>query len=257
MAYLLTLGAFVIPVTAAFWSWKLWYTAKLTSRNVSRLESFFQAALRESSFEEVERVLRKNHESLASMPSGAASVLFHPRMVKNLMSSHSVIHLELLASRPFLESLPNRLRAVEVVVREMISAAASPLQSAVVSKYGGIEHLEFTDAEKKIIDATFQNPAWYQDTNAHYPLIITAINKIESRELDDAYNSPDENYIASQGVAKRATCPIYLAVKTEVLAIESALEAGAEEDFYISDLYQIMHKIRKRPVLLSITHKSS
>ncbi len=79
VAYLLTLGAFVIPVTAAFWSWKLWYTAKLTSRNVSRLESFFQAALRESSFEEVERVLRKNHESLASMPSGAASVLFHPR----------------------------------------------------------------------------------------------------------------------------------------------------------------------------------
>jgi hypothetical protein len=145
-----------------------------------------------------------------------------------------------------LESLVNRLQAVEVVAREMISAGASPLQSAVVSRYGGIEHLQFTDAERKVISATFQNPDWYHDANAHYPLTITAINRIQSGELDDAYNTPDENYVSNQGVARRATCPIYLAVKTEVLAIEAALEAGVEKDFYISDLFDILRNIFQR-----------
>jgi hypothetical protein len=95
--YLLTLGAFLIPVIAALLGWRWWYTAKLTNRSMPLLESFFQAALRESVFDEVERVLRKNRECLVFMPAPAASVLFHPRMVKHLMGSHSVIHLELLA----------------------------------------------------------------------------------------------------------------------------------------------------------------
>jgi hypothetical protein len=244
--YSLTLGAFLIPVSTALLGWRWWYRAKLTARSMPLLESFFQVALRESVFDEVERVLRKNRESLVSMPAAAAAVLFHPRMVKRLMESHSSIHLELLAHRPILEALENRLLAVEVVVREMISVGASPLQSAVVWRYKGIEHLQFTDAEKKVIDATFQDPNWYHDANAHYSLTITAINRIQSGELDDAYNKADENYVSDQGVARRATCPIYLAIKTEVLAIEAAIRAGIEKDFYVSDLFDILRNIFQR-----------
>jgi hypothetical protein len=122
-------------------------------------------------------------------------------------------------------------------------AGVSPLQSAVVERYGGIEHLQYRDSERALIADTFGNPHWYHDANAHYPLIITAINRIESGELDALYNQPDENYVATQGVSKRATCPLYLAIKTEVIAIGSAVDEGVEEDFYISDLWQILMKI--------------
>jgi hypothetical protein len=36
---------------------------------------------------------------------------------------------------------------------------------------------------------------------------------------------------------------LYLAIKTEVIAIDSAVDQGVEEDFYISDLWQILMKI--------------
>lgn len=243
VTYLLSLGSFVLPVSGAFIAWFLWWNARLSSRNLPRLEDLLQSALREGEFDEVDRVLRRNHDRLASIPPGAATVLFNPRLVHQMVNSQSFVHLQLLAQRPFLEALENRLRAVETVVREVLTAGASPLQSAVVERYGGIEHLQYTDSERALIAATFEQPHWYHDTNAHYPLIISAINKIESGELDTLYNRPDENYVATQGVSKRATCPLYLAIKAEVIAISSAIEESVEEDFYISDLWQILEKI--------------
>jgi hypothetical protein len=243
VTYLLTLGAFVLPVSAAFIAWLLWFDCELSNRNLPQLEAFLQTALREGKFDEVDRVLRRNHDRLALIPSVAATVLFSPRLVQQMVSSQSFVHLELPAHRPILESLQNRLQAVETVVREILMSGVSPVQSAVVEKYGGIEHLQYTSSERALIAATFKNPHWYHDTNAHYPLIITAINKIESGELDALYNQPDENYVATQGVSKRATCPVYLAIKTEVIAIGSAVDEGVEDDFYISDLWQILMKI--------------
>jgi len=243
VSYLLTLGAFVVPVAAALASWQLWYNARLSDRNLVGLEPFLQTALQQSEFQEVDRILRKNLDRLVTIPAEAASLLFDPRVVRRLVSSHSFLHLELLARRPFLESLSNRLQAVEVVVREMLELGASPIQSAVVSEWGGIEHPRYSEQDKKLITVTFQDPDWYHDTNAHYPLIITAINKIQGGALDESYNRPDENYAARQGVSKRATCPIYLAVKTEVLAIDRALKVGSAKDFYVSDLFQILQKI--------------
>ena len=243
VTYLLTLGAFALPMSAALIAWLLWFSAKLSSRSLPQLEAFLQTALREAEFDEVDRVLRKNHDRLANIPPGAATVLFNPRLVHQMVSSQSFVHLELLAQRPFLESLENRLQAVETLVREILMAGVSPLQSAVVERYGGIEHLQYTDSERALIAATFENPHWYHDTNAHYPLIITAINRIESGELDTLYNQSDENYVATQGVSKRATCPLYLSIKGEVIALGAAVHEGVEEDFYISDLWQILEKI--------------
>lgn len=243
VSYFLTLGAFVVPVGAALYSWRLWLQARLSDRNVAGLEAFIQAALQENEFQEVDRILRKNWDRLPKIPAGAAALLFDPKVVGRLVNSHSFLHLELLSRRPFLESLENRLQAVESVIREMLEAGTSPIQSAVVREWGGIEHLGYSDHDKKLIAATFQDPDWYHDTNAHYPLIITAINKIQSGMFDESYNRPDENYATRQGVSKRATCPLYLAAKAEVLAISAAITAGSEKDFYVSDLFQILQKI--------------
>ena len=243
VTYLLGLGAFVLPICGAILAWSLWWNAKLTSRNLPQLEEMLQAALRESEFDEVDRVLRRNRLGLLKLPPNTATLLFNPRLVHQMVSSHSFIHLELLAQRPFLESLESRLHSVETVVREILVAETSPLQAAVVRRFGGIEHQQFTSSDETLIESTFQNPHWYHDTNAHYPLIITAMNKIESGVLDVPYNLSDENYVAKQGVSKRANCLLYLAIKTEVLALDSAVDLGVEEDFYISDLWQILIKI--------------
>jgi hypothetical protein len=243
VTYLLGLGSFVFPVSGAVIAWLLWWNARLSSRNLPQLEEFLQSALREGEFDEVDRVLRKNHLGLANIPPNAATLLFNPRLVHQMINSHSFIHLELLARRPFMESLENRLQAVETVVREILVAETSPLQAAVVKRFGGIEHLQYTKVDQTLFESTFQDPDWYHDTNAHYPLIITAINKIESGSLDVSYNLPDENFVATQGVSKRANCPLYLAIKTEVIAIGAAVEKRIEKDFYISDLWQILMKI--------------
>jgi len=55
----LTLGAFLVPVGAALWSWVSWRRAKLNGRRIGRVESIFQTALREREFDEVERIVRR------------------------------------------------------------------------------------------------------------------------------------------------------------------------------------------------------
>jgi hypothetical protein len=243
VTYLLELVSFLLPVGSAAIAWWLWWRARLSSRNLPYFEEFLHAALREGEFDEVERVLRSNRHTLAKMPPNASTVLFSPRLVHQMVSTYSFIHLDLLAQRAFLNSLDNRLQAVDVVVRELLVAESSPLQSAVVNRFGGIEHQQYTDRDRKLILSTFENPDWYHDTYAHYPLIITVMNVIESGTLDVTYNHVDENFVATQGISKRAKCPLYLAIKTEVIALHAAVGADSEKDFYVSDLWHIVQKI--------------
>jgi len=65
-------------------------------------------------------------------------------------------------------------------------------------------------------------------------------------DFDVGYNEVGRDYEASQGISKRAHCPVYLAVKTEVLAIESALEKSVEKRFYISDLFDVFRAVQER-----------
>lgn len=242
----LTFGAFLIPVLAGLSVFASWYRAKLTGGRLLRVEDVFRAALRECEFDEVERIVRKNEKRLNRLPATAASVLFNPAIVAALVDSHSLVHLELLANMEFLNSLENRFGAVDVVVRQLLRPGVSPLRSAVVKRYGGLEHLAYSDSERELIEKTFQSPTWYFAASAHYPLIISAIETLRSGKLDAEYNEVGRDYEATQGVSKRAYCPIYLAVKTEVLAIEAALEGRIEKDFYVSDLFQIFDAVLER-----------
>ncbi|MGC2332720.1 MAG: hypothetical protein WA581_14795 [Candidatus Acidiferrales bacterium] len=210
------------------------------------MEEIFQTALREGEFDEVERILRRNQQALDQLPPSAASVLFRPAMVNALVQSHSMVHLELLANMKFLKSLENRFGAVEVVVRELLRSDSSSLLSAVVARWGGVEHLIYSESERELMQKTFENPEWYVTANAHYPLIISAIEALRSGKLDKSYNEVGQDYEADQGISSRSICPIYLAVKTEVLAIESALGKRVEDDFYVSDLWQMFSAVLDR-----------
>ena len=242
----LTVAAFVVPVLVALSCWASWERAKLTGKRIKLVENIFTAALREREFDEVERIVRKNQERLDQLPADAASVLFSPAMVASLVGSHSLVHLELLADRRFLKSLENRLGAVEVVIRELLRSDVSPLRSAVVNKYGGLEHLTYTDPERSLVEKTFQNPEWYSEANAHYPLTMAALEPLRTGELDSVYNDVGRHYEASQGISSRSRSPVYLATKTEVLAIEAALEGLVERDFYVTDLWDIFRAVLER-----------
>lgn len=242
----LTLGAFAAPVLAALCCWKAWDRAKLTRKRADLVESVFKVALREHEFDEVERIVRKNLGRLTQLPVSAATVLFDPAIVAALVDSHSLVHLELLADMKFLNSLENRFGAVDVVVRRLLQSRVSPLRSAVIRRYNGLEHLAYSDSERALIEKTFQNPTWYFEASAHYPLIILAIETLRGGHLDTDYNEVGRDYEATQGVSKRAFCPIYLAVKTEVLAIEAAIEGRIERDFYVSDLFQLFSAVLER-----------
>ncbi|MGA8153316.1 MAG: hypothetical protein WB952_20360 [Terriglobales bacterium] len=245
----LTLGAFAIPVLAALWGWASWDRASLGGNRMGRVENVFKAALREREFDEVERIVRKNQDRLEQLPANASSVLFNPAMVAALVDSHSLVHLELLANLHFLRSLENRHGAVDVVVRELLHSGVSPLRAAVVSKYGGLEHLTYSASERDLMEKTFQNPEWYFEASAHYPLVISAVEALRSGKLDIDYNDVGRDYEADQGISKRCHRPVYLAVKTEVLAIEAALEKRVDKDFYVSDLFDVFRAVQERSEL--------
>jgi hypothetical protein len=251
----LTIGAFLIPVLAALWSWASWHRAKLTGNKIKHVEKLFQAALREHEFDEVERIVRNNLQNLDRLPSSAVSVLFDRAMVAALVDSHSLVHLESLSDMDFLKSLD--FGAVDAVVRVLLRSDVSPLRSAVIEKYGGLEHLKYTDAERDLMEKTFENPDWYVAASAHYPLVISAVEALRSGKFDDDYNNIGRDYEADQGISSRTYCPVYLAVKTEVIAIEAAIENKFEQDLYISDLFDIFRAVQERSIFDQAVWESS
>lgn len=244
--FCLTVLAFIVPVGAALCSWSKWWHASLKHVKAEQLRDLFQAALREGEFDEVERILQKNQATITSLPPQISGVLFHPRMVASLVDSYSLIHLELLSKIEFLESLQDRHAAVDAVTRVLLESELSPLRSAVVSRYGGFENLLYPQTEQELMENTFQNPSWYLKTSAHYPLVISAVELLATGKLDITYNGSGRSYETSQGVSARSHCSIYLAVKTETLAIEAALRKHVEGDFYISDLFDIFRAVQER-----------
>jgi len=246
VVFFITLAAFSIPVGAAVWAWVCWHQAKLTDGKLVKVEQIFRASLREKEFDEVERILSKNKQELRHLPASTASVLFDSAMVAALVDSRSLIHLELLSDMEFLEALENRFAAVDVVVRKLLRSEVSPLRSAVVKTYGGLENAPYPEEEQRLIERTFQKPAWYVKTYAHYPLVISAVEELRSGRLDSEYNDVGRDYEASQGISRRSQCPVYLAVKTEVLAIRAAIEERSEDDLYVSDLSDVFRAVLER-----------
>jgi len=104
---------------------------------MKKVEGLLQAALLEREFDEVERVIRRNHDRLTSLPPTASSVLFHPKMVASLTESGSLVHLELLSDLGFLKVLDSPVRAVDAVIRDLLVTDISPLRAAVMAALVG------------------------------------------------------------------------------------------------------------------------
>jgi hypothetical protein len=221
-----------------------WHRAKLTSNKIKHVDKLFQAALREHEFDEVERIVRNNLANFNQLPASAVSVLFDRAMVAALVDSHSLVHLELLSNMDFLKSLD--FGAVDVVIRALLRSEVSPVRSAVNKRYGGHEHLKYTDEEQELMAKTFEKPEWYTSARADYPLVISALEALRTGKLDVDYNDVGRDYEADQGISGRSHCPVYLAEKILVIANECAIEQKFEADLYISDLLDIFRAILER-----------
>lgn len=217
-----------------------------SKRDIGSLETAIKAALRKKEFDEVEEIINKNRDALYHLPPSAASALFNSKLVAALLESNSLLHLELLSDLKFVNSLSNRSGAIDVVMRELLRAHVSPLRSAVIAHYGGCENLEYTSVEQVLMEETFLNPKWYLETRADYPLVISAIEEINSGKLDSEYNNVGRAYETNQGISTRSQCPIYLAAKTIALAITAAIEQRAQGDFYVTDLLDIFRAVQER-----------
>ncbi|HEY4380206.1 MAG TPA: hypothetical protein VGN01_07665 [Acidobacteriaceae bacterium] len=243
----LTASSFVLLVAAAGWCVWVWHSAILTPSKMKKVEELFQAALLEGEFDEVERVIRKNHDRLTGLPPTASSILFQPKMVTSLTESGSLIHLELLSDLSFLKTLESPFRAVDAVVRDLLVTDISPLRTVVIAHYGGHDAPNLSDHDSSLLNRTFLNPDWYKASRADYPLTISAIEALGSGRFDAAYNARDDRYDATQGISTRASCPIYLALKTQTLAIEAVLNKGITTgDFYVTGLMDVFRTVLRR-----------
>ena len=239
-----TIGAFLIPVFGVIVAYFSWRRAKLTAKKDKRFRKFVQTSIKENRFDESLRILGKNEESIVSvLKRETLDLIFERKFIESTVNARNWIHLRLLSDEKFIEKLTDRFDTTNNLMRVLVGAETSPLHSAIVAKYGGREHTRPTEDEWKLIEKTLQNPEWYMSIRADYPLIIFAYETVASGELDERYNLKGDLYIAHQGESTRLRCPIYLALKTHVLMLKKAIENEGEDDYYVSDLWDLFRNI--------------
>ena len=67
-------ASFLLPVAAALWCGYSWHEAKLTAKNRPDFETLLKSALRESKFDEVERIVTRNRDRLRGLQVILAAV---------------------------------------------------------------------------------------------------------------------------------------------------------------------------------------
>lgn len=238
--------AFVIPVSILATGIFRYIQARLTLSAEKKLRSFLDACLRENLFDEFERIVQRNRKIICRFSEKTILRIFNPKFIRVLFQSNSWVHLDLLSDEQGINKMGQlRHDLVDRVIRELLKTQDSPLHSVVFKKYGGKEFCYVFDSEQALIEKTFQNPKWYLNSNARYPLVISAYEEISSGKLDEIYNSNGRLYESMQGISARASCIVFLSVKTHVMAIESAIEGNVSGDFYILDLRQIFEAVLK------------
>lgn len=240
------LGAFVLPLLALGLSWSYYDEANVVDSESGFVAALVDASVLENRFHEVRRVLNRNEGRLKHLKDRDLLRLFDRRVVREVTSLGSFVHLELLSDMDLLKSLPNRYNVVDEVVRELVIARDSPLCDAVVDKYGGDELADYSDEDEALIERTFQKPDWYVTANAHYPLLLQALERLREGGLDQPYNGIDRNYDADQGTSSRSQCPILLAEKTITMAVLQAAKDNVDDDFYVTDLWWLYQGVLER-----------
>lgn len=226
---------------------------RLSSSHMEKFEGFVSSALKEHEYNGLHLLIESNINSLPELLKNKTKTLerlFDPAFVDDSVKKRSWIHLKMLAlkleNKYFFEILPDRFTSTGNVVRALLRSEVTPIHKEVVASYGGHEGLRQSPEERGLIQSTLLTPKWFMGTCAHYPLVIYATERLLSGELDKPYNSSSELYVRSQGVSLRSRCPVWIAEKTVVLAIKSAIEDGEKGDMYVTTLWDIFKHICDR-----------
>lgn len=239
-----TVIAFFFPVIAALVAIFLWSRGKLTKDKDKKFRDFIMSCLRENRFDELVRIVEKNEKQLSLvLEPETLNLLFEQRFVQAMSRARTWLHLRLLTCEEIVKRLPDLVRVIDTVMRALVAEASSPLCAAVASAYGGEERPFCIDADWELVTKTLEDPAWYINVRADYPLLMVACECLDSGKLDNAYNKNDELFIARQGVSTRSRCPIFLSLKTHVLMLEEAIKKEDDTDYYVSDLSDLFRSI--------------
>jgi len=241
------LPALILPVGALVVGYGLWKKAKLKPEHGAKFKAFLLASLRDSTFDELIRIIKLNAGRLHDvLDPDTLDLLFERRSIRAFVAVRSWIHLDLLTKGDLFKALPRPLAAVDRLVREYLAASESPVRTTALLHESGDETLTCPQEEHRLIEKSFLDPDWYRDCRADYPLVMTAAERLISGELDAAYNRNDPLYTLSQGVSSRSRCPIFLAEKVIVNGLKRAVECQSGGDFYVTDLWDILRDVTAR-----------
>jgi hypothetical protein len=255
--FILYSGSFLLPVLAVVACLLCWHRAHLTKNKVDGFRDVVYAAMREGTYDELDRILVKNQQRLNLLGHSTLHAIFARKVVRALLDARSYLHLELLTHIESFDSAgTSQFLFVDNVVRELLLSPNSPWRSAVIWNFGGHDCWPYLEEEQKIVQQTLENPAWYVDAGAHAPLTMAAIETIQSRRLDVDYNQIGRAYESREGISPRVNCPVFLAVRMEMLAIKAAIRQHSDADLYVRDLWNIFRTIRDHSVYNSAVWKS-
>jgi len=239
--------AFLVPLAVTAWAVLSWHRAKLEKKSEPRFRDFLLSCIRDGEFDESVRILTRNRDHLAKiLTEDTVRLIFDSQFIRAMVSTRSWLHLELLADRSLLKRLPNHHRAVDCTVRELLTAEVSPLRSAVLDYDSTHEPHPLSQRDRSLMERTFLDPEWYLTAGPDRPLTHAAVEQLQSGRLDAEYNDSGRNYETRYGLSTRSSCPVFLAVKAQVMAIERAIEAGTDGDFYVTNLCQLFRFIAQR-----------
>ncbi|MBI5360695.1 MAG: hypothetical protein HZA48_08960 [Planctomycetes bacterium] len=242
--HLIELIAFIPPFGIVVYGIVFYFRARLGPGNFEEFNDFVKASLRENSFDELNRIVSRNKTRISDLSKKTLLLMYDSRIVSNFLRADTWFPLELLGDEKMLESLGQQLHIpVDTTVREMFKLESSPLHEAVFNSFGGKERIWYSHESKKLNELTFQNPEWYTKTSADYTLLIVACEAINSGRLDEIYNHNGRSYEWRQGKSSRANCPIWLSLKTQVLAIQEGIAKNSKPNYCVSNLADLFHVI--------------
>ena len=219
-----------------------WNRTKVSELNMSKFEELIITCKNEHKFDEIIRILNKN-KSLSQFSENIVDLLYQPDILHEINNFPDWIALKLLEDNKY-QDLKNINYISDNLFRDLLAKKHSIIKKYVVSNFGGIEYQNYTDYERELIERTIQNPQWYINTRADYPLLLSACEESDKESVTLRYNTNDHQYLNRQGVTTRIECPIFIFIKIHYLAIESAINNNLnEQDFYESDFHNIFREI--------------
>ena len=167
------------------------------------------------------------------------NLIFQSDIVTSLNRFPKWLHLSLLTDDLLVESSKNQYGLSDITIRKMIDKPSSLIKNYIASIYGGLEHTFLSSFENSLIQRTFDNPRWYINLRIDYPLLLTAIEKIDSNTLDINYNQYNDLYTKRQGQSSRIECPLFLFVKIHENII-GKISIEDVNDYYVTDFFDLL-----------------